>query len=212
MAARFLSFEGADGAGKSTQARRLAATLRAEGRDVVLTREPGGAPGAEEIRRLLVEGEPGRWSPVTETLLFFAARRDHVERTIRPALDRGAVVITDRFTDSTRAYQAASRPDGAEGAPAALIETLQREAIGLSPDLTLLFDIAPEAARSRSLARGGEEARFEGMGAAFQARLRAAFLALAAAEPARFAVIDADGTEDEVAGRVLAAVLPRLGA
>lgn len=211
MAARFLTFEGADGAGKSTQARRLAEALRAAGREVVLTREPGGAPGAEEIRSLLVEGAPGRWSAVTETLLFFAARRDHVERTIRPALDRGALVICDRFTDSTRAYQAAARPGGGAGAPAALIETLQREAIGLEPDLTLVFDLAPEAARARSLARGGDEARFEAMGPEFQQRLRAAFLALAAAAPGRCVTIDAAGTEAEVAARVAAAALPRLG-
>ena len=113
MSGFFLTVEGVDGAGESTQARILADRLEADGREVVLTREPGGAPGAEEIRRLLLTGDPERWSPVTETLLFFAARRDHVERTIQPALDQGAVVICDRFTDSTRAYQAAARPEAA---------------------------------------------------------------------------------------------------
>lgn len=209
MSGFFLTVEGVDGAGKSTQARRLAARLKAQGRDVVLTREPGGAPGAEEIRALLLTGDPARWSPTTETLLFFAARRDHLERTIRPALAAGAVVICDRFTDSTRAYQAAARPDEA-GAARALIDRLHEEVIGLDPALTLIFDMEPEAALARGLARDTHEARFEMLGAVFQADLRAAFHAIAAAAPDRCALIDAAGGEEDVAARVWAAVAPRL--
>ncbi|MEM8752032.1 MAG: dTMP kinase [Pseudomonadota bacterium] len=211
MSGFFLTVEGVDGAGKSTQARRLAAHLESGGREVVATREPGGAPGAEEIRRLLLTGDPARWSPATETLLFFAARRDHLERTIRPALARGAVVVCDRFTDSTRAYQAAARPDAA-GATRRLIDLLHAEAIGLDPDLTLIFDMDPEAAHARGLARGGDEARFERLGPGFQKGLRRAFRDIAEAEPRRCAIVDADGTEDEVFARVLTAVEARLGA
>ena len=205
MSGVFLTVEGVDGAGKSTQARRLAETLRAEGREVVLTREPGGAPGAEEIRGLLLTGDPDRWSPITETLLFFAARRDHVERTILPALDRGAMVICDRFTDSTRAYQAAARPEAA-GAARALIDRLHDEVIGLDPDLTLNIDMGPEAAHARGVARATDEARFERLGASFQVHLRRTFLDIAAAAPDRCVLIDAEGGEEEVAARVLAAV------
>jgi dTMP kinase len=207
----FLTIEGVDGAGKSTQARQLVERLRREGREVVLTREPGGAPGAEEIRKLLLTGEAGRWSPVTETLLFFAARRDHVERLIAPALARGAVVICDRFTDSTRAYQATARPaEGAAGADRALIDLLHREVIGLDPDLTLIFDMDPEAALRRGLARGIDEARFESLGAGFQTDLRKAFHAIAADEPDRCKLIDADDDEATIADRVWNTVRPRL--
>lgn len=202
---RFITFEGGDGAGKTTQLRRLAARLRAEGRDVVETREPGGAPGAEEIRRLVLEGEPGRWSPVTELLLFNAARRDHVERTIRPALDRGAVVLCDRFADSTRVYQGVARGAGAE-----LADRLHELAIGLEPDLTLILEIPPETGLARGLARGIAEERFEKMGVALQETVRNEFRRLAAAHPDRCRLIDASGTEDEVAARVAAAVAPLL--
>ncbi|WP_340108447.1 dTMP kinase [Pikeienuella sp. HZG-20] len=209
MAGVFFTIEGVDGAGKSTQARRLAERLRAAGHEVVLTREPGGAPGAEEIRRLLLTGDPARWSPVTETLLFFAARRDHLERTIRPALDRGAVVVCDRFTDSTRAYQAAARPGG-PGAARELIDLLHERTIGLDPALTLIFDMEPGEALTRGLARAGDEERFERLGEAFQIRLRAIFRDLAAAEPGRCRLIDASGPEAEVAERVWAAISPAL--
>lgn len=197
---RFLSFEGIDGAGKSTQLRLLAAALAAEGREVVATREPGGSPGAEQIRRLLVEGEGGRWSAETEVLLFTAARRDHLERTILPALARGAVVLTDRFADSTRVYQGAARPD-----LAAAIERLHAAFIGREPDLTLLIDMDPAAALARGIARGGAEQRFEGRGAAFQAAVRAGFLALAAADPGRIRVIDGGQPVAAVAEAVRAA-------
>ena len=204
----FLTVEGIDGAGKSTQARMLAERLRVLGREVVETREPGGAPGAEEIRRLLVEGDPERWSPETETLLFTAARRDHLERVIRPALARGAVLVCDRYVDSTRAYQGAGAPERRQ-----LVDRLHRLAIGLDPDLTLIFDMDPAAALERARRRVSDlaEDRFERKGAKFQARLREEFLAIAAAEPARCALIDAARPPEAVAGQVWAAVAPRLG-
>lgn len=201
MQGRFLSFEGIDGSGKSSQARRLAATLRAAGTEVVLTREPGGSPGAEEIRRLVLEGDPARWSPETEALLFTAARRDHLERTIRPALARGAAVICDRFADSTRVYQGITRGD-----LRGLVDRLHELAITVEPDLTLLIDIDPAEGLARARARAGSEQRFEDMGLAMQIRMRAAFLDLAAGAPGRFRIIDGKGSEDEVAARVLAAV------
>lgn len=201
MRGRFLSFEGIDGSGKSSQARHLAAALQARGQEVVLTREPGGSPGAEQIRRLVLEGDPARWSAETEALLFTAARRDHLERLIRPALLRGAVVICDRFADSTRVYQGVTRGD-----LRALVDRLHDLAIGVEPDLTLLIDIDPAEGLARARARAGSEQRFEDMGLAMQMRMRAAFLDLAAGAPARFRVIDGAGTEGAVATRVLAAV------
>jgi dTMP kinase len=201
----FLTFEGADGSGKSTQARRLAEALRAEGRDVVLTREPGGSKGAEEIRRLLVEGDPGRWSAETEILLFFAARRDHLERTILPALGRGAIVISDRFSDSSRVYQGATRGD-----LRAKVDALHRLMIGKEPDLTLVMDMEAEEALQRGLARNSGEDRFEAFGAEFQQKLRAGFQALLTDFPARCVGIDGNGSVDTVAARVWAAVVPRL--
>lgn len=197
---RFISFEGIDGSGKSTQLRRLAAALRDAGATVVETREPGGSPGAEQIRRLLVEGEPDRWSPETEILLFTAARRDHLERTIRPALAAGATVLCDRFADSTRAYQGVARAD-----LRGMVDALHARAIGVEPDRTLVLDLEPEKALARGLARGGSEDRFERLGANFQARLRTAFLALAAEFPERCRVVDAAGDPDVVAARVRAA-------
>lgn len=197
----FISFEGIDGSGKSTQARRLAETLRQNGRQVVLTREPGGSPGAEEIRRLLVEGGNERWSPETELLLFTAARRDHVERVIEPAMARGDWVVTDRFADSSRVYQGAARASLRD-----LVEALHDLTIRLEPDLTFVIDLDPAISLGRGRARGGIEDRFEGMGLTFQQRLRDGFLALAAEAPQRIRVIDGSGSEDEVAARVLAAL------
>ena len=201
----FLTFEGADGSGKSTQARRLFEVLSAEGRDVVLTREPGGSEGAEEIRRLLVEGDPGRWSAETEILLFFAARRDHLERTILPALKRGAVVISDRFSDSSRVYQGATRGD-----LRAKVDALHQLMIGKEPDLTLVLDINADLGLKRGLARNSGEDRFEAFGADFQQKLRAGFCALLADFPARCIGIDGKGSVDEVAARVRAALNGRL--
>ncbi|MGG7566976.1 dTMP kinase [Rhodovulum sp. DZ06] len=213
----FISFEGGDGGGKTTQLRLLADALRGAGREVVATREPGGAPGAEEIRRLVLEGAPGRWSAVSELLLFNAARREHLERTIRPALARGAVVLCDRFADSTRVYQGLGRDSG-EGAPPEMVEALHALVIGLEPDLTLILELPPEEALARaearmagaSAAQGGAESRFERFGADFQSRVRDGFRALAAAHPARCRLVDASGAPEEVQGRIRAAALPLL--
>ena len=180
----FISFEGIDGSGKSPQARLLADRLRCLGRDVVLTREPGGSEGAEEIRKLLVEGDPGRWSSQTEILLFSAARRDHVERTIEPALQRNAVVLCDRFVDSTRAYQ------GGE-TDRALVDRIHQLMIGLMPSLTLIFDLDPAEGLARTDERAGTETRFEAKGLEFQVQLRSFYRALAASEPDRCRLIDA---------------------
>ena len=199
----FLSFEGIDGSGKSTQGRLLAEALRSRGLAVTLTREPGGSPGAEEIRRLVLTGDPDRWSPETEILLFTAARRDHLERTIQPALARGEVVITDRFADSTRMYQGIARGDGAS--LRAMVDDLHARVIGVEPDLTFLIDIDPALGLTRAEARPGNELRFEAMGQGLQARMRAGFLDIARTHPARFRVIDGAGTPPQVAARVLTA-------
>lgn len=196
---RFVTFEGIDGSGKSTQAGRLAERLRVRGVDVVATREPGGSPGAEEIRRLLVDGDEGRWSAESELLLFTAARRDHAERVIWPAMERGATVICDRFVDSTRAYQGAGRPDIAE-----LCDRLHRLVVGTMPDLTLLIDIDPEAAARRLSARPGGEARFETRGLVFQAGVREAYRRIARAEPDRVRLIDGAMAEDAIAEAIAA--------
>jgi dTMP kinase len=205
MAGRFLSFEGIDGSGKSTQARLLADALRAQGHTVTLTREPGGSPGAEEIRRLVLEGDPDRWSPETEILLFTAARRDHLERTIRPALGRGEIVITDRFADSTRIYQGITRGD-----LVATVDRLHDLMIATEPDLTILVDIDPALGLSRARARAGTELRFEDMGLQTQIQMRAGFLALAAQHP-RFRIIDGARTPDAVAADILRSVQAVLG-
>lgn len=203
---RFITLEGGEGAGKSTQLRRLSARLSAAGREVVVTREPGGSPGAESIRELVLNGAADRWSPVTETLLMYAARRDHIERVIRPALARGAWVVCDRFADSTRAYQGA-----AGGTDPALIAALEAAILeDVRPDLTLVFDLPVEVGLARAVARAGSELRFESKGLAFHERLRAGFAAIARDEPERCAVIDATGDMDAVEAAVWAAVDARL--
>jgi len=203
----FISFEGIDGSGKSTQAKQLAAHLTGQGRDVVLTREPGGSPGAEEIRALVLQGDPDRWSAETELLLFTAARRDHLERTIRPALAAGKVVICDRFADSTRMYQGLSR-----GNLRAKVDALHDLIIGVEPDLTLLIDMDPAQGLSRALSRQTAEERFEEFGEALQAAMRAGFLDLAREFAPRFAVIDGARDVDAVANDVNAIVHARLDA
>jgi len=204
---RFITFEGGEGGGESTQTRALAERLGLSGIEVVLTREPGGSAGAEAIRELLVKGAADRWSAVTETLLMYAARRDHVERVIRPALDRGAWVICDRFADSTRAYQGA-----AGGAPESLIAALEREVLqGLDPDLTLILDLPVKAGLERAAGRRDDEDRFEAKGEAFHQRLRQAYLDIAAREPARCCVIDASAPIFGVTEAVWSAVQARFG-
>lgn len=197
----FISFEGIDGSGKSTQARLLAEALREQGRDVVLTREPGGSPGAEEIRKLVLEGDGDRWSAETELLLFTAARRDHLERTIAPAIAAGSVVICDRFADSTRMYQGLSR-----GELRATVDQLHDLMIGREPDLTLLIDIDPATGLGRALSRGGTEERFESFGEGLQQKMRAGFLALADEFPHRIVIIDGNREVAEVALDVAAVV------
>jgi dTMP kinase len=203
---RFITFEGGEGAGKSTQVKRLAERLAASGREVVTTREPGGSPGAESIREIVLKGAADRWSPVTETLLMYAARRDHIERVIRPALGRGAWVICDRFADSTRAYQG-----GAGGVDTALVDALEAHVLeDVRPDLTFVFDLPPEVGLERAHARAGAEMRFESKGVAFHTRLREAFRAIAAAEPDRCVLIDAGADQDAVAAAVWQAIQARL--
>lgn len=199
---RLITFEGGEGSGKSTQIKRLAHALEARGKAVLLTREPGGSPGAEDIRRLLVEGEPGRWDPITEALLVSAARRDHVERVIRPALASGQWVLCDRFYDSTFAYQGAGH-----GVSAEILAHLRHAAIGdLVPDLTLLLDIDVDRGLARAGRRGGTETRFERFDRDFHLRVWQGFHALAEAEPSRIRVIDAGASMDDVAAAVLAVV------
>ena len=197
----FVSFEGIDGSGKSTQARRLADSLTARGYQTVLTREPGGSAGAEEIRALVLQGDPDRWSAETELLLFTAARRDHLERTIRPALAAGQIVICDRFADSTRMYQGLSRGD-LRGA----VDQLHELMIGQEPDITVLIDMDPAAGLARAKSRQTVEERFEDFGVTLQEKMRAGFLALAQEFPDRIHVIDGNRPEGEVAQDVLAAV------
>jgi dTMP kinase len=202
----FITLEGGEGAGKSTQARRLADRLAARGHQVVVTREPGGSPGAESIRELLVTGQADRWSPITETLLMYAARRDHIERTIAPALATGGWVVSDRFADSTRAYQGAGG-----GAPASLIQTLERHVLGETrPDLTLILDLPVDVGLARSLARNHAETRFEAKGADFHKRLREGFLAIARVEADRCVLIDASQSVEAVEAAIWAAVEARL--
>jgi len=201
----FISLEGIDGSGKSTQARLLAEALRGLGHDVVQTREPGGAPGAEDIRRLLVEGDPDRWSAETEILLFTAARRDHLERTIQPALAAGKIVVTDRFADSTRVYQGATRGD-----LRGLVDGIHDLAIGQDPDLTLILDMDPEQALTRGLARQSGEDRFEEFGLPFQRTLRDGFRALATQFPGRCRLIDAGRAPQDVAEDILSTVAAAL--
>jgi dTMP kinase len=205
----FITLEGGEGAGKSTHLRRLGEAMRAAGETVVLTREPGGSQGAEQIRTLLVGGAVNRWEPMTEALLHYAARRDHVERTIRPALDAGSWVLCDRFSDSTMAYQGYG-----QGLARDWIESLHRVVLGeFNPALTLILDLPVEQglvrARDRSGAAG--EDRYERMGLGFHERLRAGFLDIAVREPARCVIVDATRSVEEVSAAIRAAVRERLG-
>ena len=206
----FISFEGGEGSGKTTQIRRLESWFRQRGREVVVTCEPGGSPGAEEIRNLLLTGDPGRWDAVTEALLMFASRRDHVERTIRPALAEGKVVLCDRFADSSVAYQGFGHGLGAE-----FIRNLWQIAIdGFKPDLTLIFDLPVEVGLERAGARfaniSAAEDRFERMGTEFHQRLRNGFIEIARNNPERCEIVDANGDIQLVYDRMISVVSTRL--
>jgi dTMP kinase len=200
---RFITLEGGEGAGKSTQLKRLAQELRARGHDVIETREPGGSPGAEAIRELLLNGAEDRWTAETEALLFAAARADHVARTIRPALERGAWVLCDRFLDSSLAYQG-----GAGGVGEEAVTGLHAVGSGgLLPDRTLLLQIEPHAATERTSRRDSDGAdRIGARDSSYHAQVAAAFAALAEAEPERFRAVDASGAPEEVTSRLLAAL------
>jgi dTMP kinase len=204
---KFITFEGGEGAGKSTQVRLLADTLRQLGHKVIETREPGGSPGAEAIRELLVNGGTDRWSGTSESLLNYAARRDHIDRTIIPALEEGAWVICDRFADSTMAYQGYGHELGAEW-----VSDLHMLVLGdFKPDLTMVFDIAPELGLKRANSRSDTENRYERMETSFHDRLRVGFLAIASNEPDRCVVLDASGTIDDIHAQILTSVQERLG-
>jgi dTMP kinase len=196
---KFLSFEGIDGCGKSTQAKFLVAHFMAKGQEVLRTREPGGSPGAEAIRRLLLTGDTDKWSAETELLLFTAARRDHLEKTIEPALAAGQMVICDRFADSTRVYQGATRGD-----LRAKVDQLHAAMIGREPDLTLIIDVDPKVALARGLARNSGEDRFEDFGLEFQEKLRTGFLKLTQEYPQRCRLVDGNRPTEAVFADVLA--------
>jgi dTMP kinase len=203
---RFVTLEGGEGAGKSTQLRRLVRRLEALGLDLLVTREPGGTEGAEAIRELIVHGPAERWRPLSELYLFMAARDDHLQRAILPALERGAWVVCDRFADSSRIYQGYAGELGIE-----LVDRLQAPLLaGHLPDLTVLLDLPVEAGMARCAARGAM-ARFEAKGRAYHERVREGFLMLAAREPRRFVVVDASRDEEAVADAVWQAVATRFG-
>ena len=197
LSGKFISFEGIDGCGKSTQAKILSEELTFCGNKVLLTREPGGSEGAEEIRNLLLTGNTDRWSAETEILLFTAARRDHLERTILPALKNGIAVICDRFSDSTRVYQGVTRGDLRD-----LVDKLDTAMIPRQPDITILIDLDPTIGLARALERSNNEARFEDFGLEMQIKLREGFLTLANEFTSRFMVVDGNRTEAEVAGNI----------
>ena len=204
---RYISFEGGEGAGKSTQARRLAAALEKRGISCVITREPGGSPGAEDIRKLLVNGEPGRWEALTETLLLYAARTDHVARTIKPAMEEGRWVLCDRFADSSYAYQGVGR-----GLDRETVRRIEAVAIGdFKPDLTFVLDLPAEDGLRRANARASAETRFELFDIGFHERLRQAFLDIARRAPDRCRVIDANADESTVAQAIWKASAARFG-
>ena len=207
-ASRFITLEGGEGAGKSTQIARLKSWLEGRGRTVVATREPGGSPGAEMIRKLLVEGPVERWDGTTEALLHFAARREHLRSIVWPALKRGDWVISDRFADSTLAYQGYGH-----GVDRKIFDELYKVAAGdFRPDLTLILDLPIETGLLRAAARRGAETRYESLPRDFHARVRAGFLEIAKRDPQRCVVIDATGDIDTIAAAIARAASERLGA
>jgi dTMP kinase len=207
-AGRFITLEGGEGAGKSTQIARLKRWLEGRGHRVTATREPGGSPGAEMIRKLLVEGPAERWDGTTEALLHFAARREHLRSTVWPALKRGDWVVSDRFADSTLAYQGYGH-----GIERKIFEQLYEVAAGsFRPDLTIILDLPIEIGLKRAAERRGSETRYENLPREFHTRVRTGFLEIAAREPKRCVVIDATGTVDAIAGAIADVVSDRLGA
>jgi dTMP kinase len=205
---KFITFEGGEGTGKSTQVRRLVEELREAGIDALATREPGGAPGAEEIRRLLVTGAVKRWDATTEALLHYAARREHLKATVLPALDAGRWVVSDRFADSTLAYQGYGH-----GVDLETLHALYRIVVGdFAPDLTIVLDVPVAKGLGRATAGERGEDRYERMDGGFHERLRQGFLAIGKAEPGRCVVIDGNGAVDAVAASVRAVVRARLKA
>ena len=204
---RFITLEGGEGAGKSTQITLLAAWLRGRGIDIVQTREPGGATGAERIRELLVKGDADRWTPIAEALLHYAARADHLDRTIRPALAAGRWVICDRFADSTTAYQGYGH-----GVPFDVIDSLFKAVVGdTAPDLTVILDLPVGQGLQRAAARAGHENRYEQMAVEFHNRLRNGFLTIARENPQRCVVIDASRDVDAILSDIQTEILHRLG-
>lgn len=204
---RFITFEGGEGAGKSTQLRLLAAALSRSGVPVCMTREPGGSPGAEEIRALLVTGDGDRWDPVSEALLHFAARADHMRRLILPRLEAGEWVLSDRFADSTMAYQGYALGLGRDA-----VESLSALVLkGFAPDLTIMLDLPVDTGLARAAERADGEDRYERLGRLFHERLRQAFLDIAKRAPERCVVIDASGDLNSVEAAVRATVAERLG-
>ena len=204
---RLITLEGGDGAGKTTQRDRIADDLRGRGLRVVTTREPGGTDGAEAIRSLLLNAESEAWTPVSEALLHFAARADHVTRLIEPSLARGDWVVCDRFADSTMAYQGYAHNLGRP-----TVEVIDKAALGdFRPDLTLILDLSVEEGLRRHSLRGQEPDYYERQDAQFQHRLRAGFLDIARREPDRCAVIDADQPEDIVTRAIIGIIEDRLG-
>ena len=201
----FISFEGIDGSGKSTQIQRLADFLRSLSFDIVVTREPGGSVGGEEIRKLLLQGDVDRWSAETEILLFTAARRDHLERIILPAMKNGQIVICDRFTDSTRMYQGMRGPKLKK-----LVDMLDKEVIAHDPDLTILIDIDPEIGLRRAKSRETVEERFEDFGLELQKKMRKGFLDLSKQFSNRISVIDGLQSEDKVSKEICSLVKAKL--
>lgn len=204
--ARFITLEGGEGAGKSTQVARLKEWIEARGYPCIATREPGGAPGAEMVRKLLVEGPAERWDGVTEALLHFAARREHLRTTVLPAIARGTWVVSDRFADSTMAYQGYGH-----GIDRAMLGTLYDMTVGdFRPDLTLILDLPVDAGLARAAARRGKETRYESLPVDFHERVRAGFLDIAAADPERCVVIDATAGIDDIARAIGDALAMRL--
>lgn len=207
MKSNFISFEGGEGSGKSTQLKLLAESFKKAGLPFITTREPGGSPGGERIRSLLVSGDVDSWNPLSETLLFNAARADHIQRLIAPALANGKTVICDRFIDSTIVYQGIGK-----GLGTAYIKSLHHMLFGnFMPNLTIMLDIAPEVGIRRALACSGEETRFEGLDIEFHRRIRAGFQAIAESEPERCVIINAAQEADAIHRQITETIRIRCG-